>query len=378
MKIDLHLPFRHWPLKLLALVIATALWYGIAAEDKVDITMSVPLELRNLPPNMIIANQYQKVLDVSVRGSKRLLQEVQQQHLSRPVDLAKAEPGQTVVVQNTPQSVPFPRGVMVQRVQPANVTLQVDQLVERQIPLSARTVGTPAKGLILDSVQLKPATITVSGPRSLIGSVQTIETAPINVAGMNRNHTVQVSLALNSTLKALIGETMVEGSLLFRAALTRRTVPVRVHLKPEEKGLAVVPGTVNVTADIPLVLAQSTPDLASLFHASINASETGRNGWAPIRIETDERHDQVSINIVSVRPDQARLFRDSRESKESRSTKEARETKEPRFTKEARETKEPRSTKEARESHETREQPPDAKQRATPPVLEPAIKEPLS
>lgn len=372
MKIDLHLPFRHWPLKLLALVIATALWYGIAAEDKVDITMSVPLELRNLPANMIIANQYQKVLDVSVRGSKRLLQEVQQQHLSRPVDLAKAEPGQTVVVQNTPQSVAFPRGVTVQRVQPANVTLLVDQLVERQIPLAARTEGTPVRGLVLDSVQLKPASITVSGPRSLIGPIQSIETEPINVAGMNRNQTVQVSLALNSALKALIGETMVEGSLLFRAALTRRTVPVRVRLKPEEKVLAVVPGTVNVTADIPLVLVQASPDLASLFHASISAEETGQNGWAPIRVETDERHDQASIHIVSVRPDQARLFRDSRE---ARSSREGHAPKETRASRESRETKEGRGTREAKEHRET----PEPKQhQESPPVLEPALKEPLS
>lgn len=74
----LSLPFRHWPLKVLALFIGVALWYGIAVEDQVDTVLTVPLELRNLPASMIIANQYQKEVDVSVRGPKRLLQELRQ------------------------------------------------------------------------------------------------------------------------------------------------------------------------------------------------------------------------------------------------------------------------------------------------------------
>ena len=130
---DFTLPFQHWPLKLLALIIAATLWYGIVAEDQVDMIMTVPLEMRNLPPNMVIANQFKKELDVSVRGPKRLLQEMQQQNISRPVDLSNALPG-AVVVQNTPESIPFPRGVTVQRVQPANVTLMVTSFLKKAFP----------------------------------------------------------------------------------------------------------------------------------------------------------------------------------------------------------------------------------------------------
>ena len=169
----LSLPFRHWPLKVLALFIGVALWYGIAVEDQVDTVLTVPLELRNLPASMIIANQYQKEVDVSVRGPKRLLQELRQQQLSRPVNLASARPGPRLV-ENTPDSFSFPRGVTVQRVQPANVLLVVDQLVERHIRLQARTTGQPARGFTLEELQLKPDVIKVSGPFSLIGKVQAL------------------------------------------------------------------------------------------------------------------------------------------------------------------------------------------------------------
>ena len=65
--------------------------------------------------------------------------------------------------------------------QPANVLLVVDQLVERHIPLQARTTGQPARGFTLEELQLKPGVIKVSGPFSLIGKVQSIDTATIDV-----------------------------------------------------------------------------------------------------------------------------------------------------------------------------------------------------
>ena len=118
---DYSLIVQNWPLKLLALFIGITLWYGIVAEDQVDMVLTVPLEMRNLPPNMVIANQFRKDLEVSVRGPKRLLQEMQQQNISRPVNLADTQPG-PVVIQNPPESIPFPRSITVQRVQPANIT----------------------------------------------------------------------------------------------------------------------------------------------------------------------------------------------------------------------------------------------------------------
>lgn len=308
---DFTLPFQHWPLKLLALIIAITLWYGIVAEDQVDMIMTVPLEMRNLPANMVIANQFKKELDVSVRGPKRLLQEMQQQNISRPVDLSNALPG-AVVVQNTPESIPFPRGVIVQRVQPANVTLMVDQLLEKSIPLVATTSGDPARGFSLEGVRLKPEHITVNGPRSLISKVQSINTIAIDVDGLTQTSTVQVPLVLSEPLQRLIGETVVEAEILIKEPMTRRTVHyIPINLKQADKGNQASPAMVSVEAEIPAKVTRETPELNMLFRASVSGAEVDENGDAPIRVEAIHLPNHSPINILSVRPEKARLSPDT-------------------------------------------------------------------
>ena len=269
--------------------------------------MTVPLEMRNLPPNMVIANQFKKELDVSVRGPKRLLQEMQQQNISRPVDLSNALPG-AVVVQNTPESIPFPRGVTVQRVQPANVTLMVDQLLEKSIPLVATTSGEPARGFSLEGIRLSPALIKVNGPRNLISKVQSINTIAIDVDGLTQTSTVQVPLVLSEPLQKLIGETVVEAEILIKEPMTRRTVHyIPINLKQADRGAQVSPAMVSVEADIPSKVARETPELNMLFRASVNVAEADKNGDAPIRVEAINLPNHSAINILSVRPEQASL-----------------------------------------------------------------------
>ena len=307
---DFTLPFQHWPLKLLSLFIGVTLWYGIVAEDQVDMIMTVPLEMRNLPPNMVIANQFKKELDVSVRGPKRLLQEMQQQNISRPVDLSNALPG-AVVVQNTPESIPFPRGVTVQRVQPANVTLMVDQLLEKSIPLVATTSGEPARGFSLEGIRLSPALIKVNGPRNLISKVQSINTITIDISGLTQTSTIQVPLVLSEPLQKLIGETVVEAEILIKEPMSRRTVHyIPINLKEAGKDSRVEPSMVSVEAEIPAKVARETPELSMLFRASVNATEADEDGHVPIRVEAIAVPNHTAINILSVRPEQAQLAKE--------------------------------------------------------------------
>ncbi len=306
-KPDFTLPFRHWPLKLLALCIGITLWYGIVAEDQVDVVMTVPLELRNLPADMIIANQYKKELEVSVRGPKRLVQEMQQQNLSRPVNLADTQPG-VVRLQNTPESIPFPRGITVQSVQPANIILLVDRLITKNIPLVAKTAGDPARGFSLEGIRLNPEYIKVNGPFTSISKVQSINTATIDVKGLTQTSTVQVALDLSGTLRNLLGETVIEAEILIREPMTRRTVHyIPINVKNAGKDNRVSPPMVSVEADIPSKVVRETPELNMLFRASINAAEADAQGHAPIRVEAIAIPNHTAINIISVRPEQARI-----------------------------------------------------------------------
>src|SRR5210317_294252 len=92
---------KNWVLKLLSLSFALFLWYFVVGEDKVDMNVTLPVEIVNLPRDLIISNQFKKQLEVTISGQRSLIRGMAEQHISRSIDLSKATPG-TVVLQNDP------------------------------------------------------------------------------------------------------------------------------------------------------------------------------------------------------------------------------------------------------------------------------------
>ena len=66
-------PFRHLGLKILAIALATLLWLTVAGEHIVERSMRVPLEFRNIPPQLEITGDPPGTVEVRLRGSSAVL-----------------------------------------------------------------------------------------------------------------------------------------------------------------------------------------------------------------------------------------------------------------------------------------------------------------
>jgi YbbR domain-containing protein len=301
---------RHWLLKLLSLVIGASLWYFVVGEDQVEMAVTVPIELHNLPADLVIANQYRKDIEVTVRGPRRLIQEMRQQHISRPVDLGKARPG-SMVIQNDSTSIRFPQGIAVQRLQPANITLLVDRLVEKEFPITAVTRGKPAAGYVFEEVVLNPARIAVTGPQTYLAAETALETHRINLDGLTTSSQFQVHLNLSDALVKLIGETVVQANVVIREAMVRRRVegiPVNARGYGQE-GMRIVPPTVTVEADIPELVAQETPEPAMLFRAVLSGELDLETGELVVMVNGISLPGHAPIVIRSFTPQKVRIVR---------------------------------------------------------------------
>jgi YbbR domain-containing protein len=199
---------KNWVLKLLSLLFALFLWYFVVGEDKVDMTVTIPVEIVNLPRELIISNQFKKQLEVTVSGQRSLIRGMTAQHISRTIDLSKASPG-TVVIQNRPDSIPVPRGLSILRLQPPTITLLLDRLIVKELAIKPALVGQVHKDYRLDSVTADPPALEISGPQSILGQEQHLVTSPIDINGLNQSDVKQVSLALKTEIADLIGEPVV-------------------------------------------------------------------------------------------------------------------------------------------------------------------------
>ena len=260
---------NNWGLKLISLIFAVLLWYFVVGEDKVDTTVYIPVEIVNLPKELIISNQFKKQLEATVRGPRGLISGINRQRITRTINLAKATTG-TIVIRNEPETIQFPRGVTVSRIQPSHITLLIDELVEKDLPVQARTIGEPAIGHELAGVVFEPPLIKIAGPKATIGREKILTGKPIDISGLKGPTTVQVPLELRPALLELMGETVVTANVVIREKTTERTIAdVPIHLADPDSArkVTIEPNTIDIRALLPL---SSKGNQTRLFEASVS------------------------------------------------------------------------------------------------------------
>ena len=260
---------NNWGLKLISLIFASLLWYFVVGEDKIDATVYIPVEIVNLPRELVISNQFKKQLEATISGPRSLISGLNRQRVTRTIDLAKATPG-TIVIRNEPETIQFPRGVTVSRIQPTHISLLIDELVEKELPVQVRTTGAPAIGHELAGVVFEPPLIKISGPKAIVGRENLLTAKPIDISGLKGPSTIQVHLELRPALLELIGETVVTANVVIREKTMEKTIAnVPIHLSDSDSSrkVTVEPDTIDIRALMPL---SSKGSQTGLFEATVS------------------------------------------------------------------------------------------------------------
>lgn len=296
---------KDWVLRLLALLFAIFLWYFVVGEDKVDTHLLVPVELVNLPRDLVIANQVKQQLEVTISGPRGLIDGLRRQPVSRSVNLAEAKPG-TMVFRNDPETLPFPRGIEVLRVQPAHTTVLIDRLKEKQLPVQAEISGEPAAGFELVSVELEPPTIQLRGPEALLNQITLLRTMPVDIGGLNAAAILQAPLLLSQELIELLGEVTVNVVVLIREKTGEISLsnlnPVLLG-RQENLEYLLSPKTIQVRLLAPLSRHRDPAALAAGLQITLDVSELepGQHELVP-QITTGE-----FSKVVTIRPEKIGL-----------------------------------------------------------------------
>jgi YbbR domain-containing protein len=299
---------KNWVLKLVSLLFALFLWYFVVGEDKVDMNVTIPVEIVNLPRDLVISNQFKKQLEVTISGQRSLIRGMTSQHISRTIDLSKASPG-TVVIQNHLDSIKLPRGLSILRVQPPTITLLLDRLIQKELPIKPILVGKVHNSYKLQTVTADPPTLEISGPQSILGAEQDLRTSPIDINGLNGSAVKQVPLALKPAIADLIGEPVVAVRInIVELNQEMEFADIQVEIKSDAETQTgqiyqLLPPTVSITAEIPLKMAQATKDIRGLFHAEISP-ETLQAGSFELKVLVET---PPKVKIIAIKPETVTL-----------------------------------------------------------------------
>ncbi len=280
-----------WGTKLIALGIAFALWLGISGlRTNSSFTLKpVPLIIQ-LPNDMeITSNNPTQEISLLVTGDKKqieqLIAQVNARDLIASIDLTDIKSGDNIV-QLSPDtvSVVLPNGVKFVKVEPSKISVKVEKLIEKDIPVKVETEGNLPDGFELLSTNVVPAKVRVRGAESFVKSLDSISTEKINIDGLKDNYFAkQVGLnVINPRITPL--DTLVD-------------VQFRISEKQIEKSFLVPVKIENVTKKVSFTLTGGRSIIEKIQPENLKVEITkGEKGEeVPTITLPDDLQDKVEI-----------------------------------------------------------------------------------
>lgn len=119
-----QLLLRNWWLKLLSLGLACALWAVVTQAPPIEIEVTVPIELHQMPAALEVAQQIPAEVRLRLRGPESRLRALRPEEVGIVLDMSRAAPGNHVIALG-PAQAQVPPGVKVVRIVPDVVTLEL-------------------------------------------------------------------------------------------------------------------------------------------------------------------------------------------------------------------------------------------------------------
>src|SRR5262245_39096835 len=128
----MHALLQNLPLKLASLGLAVMLWFVIAGEKTSEMGLQIPVELQNFPRDLELTGDPVDTVEVRLRASPGVMQQLGPSEISAQIDLAGASEGERIV-HLTPDAIRVPFGVTVVRINPAILNLNLERTLQKVV-----------------------------------------------------------------------------------------------------------------------------------------------------------------------------------------------------------------------------------------------------
>jgi YbbR domain-containing protein len=200
-----------------------------------DKVVPVQVDHGEAPPTMTLGDETIDPTEVHVIGPATVLERVTAARASVVIQSSGIDVDQDVelvAVDSVGDAVPQVN------VDPASAHVTIPVFSNRQsktLPVRPQVTGTPAGGFEISSVTVTPPIVTVEGDADDLQTLTGIDTEPIPIGGFSETKTVDVPLALPTSVIALDAQT-VTVTIDIRAVTGTRTFEVGVRIIGAQPG----------------------------------------------------------------------------------------------------------------------------------------------
>ena len=194
--------FDHLGLKLLALVIATIMWFLVMNVEDATIIKTIsgiPVTMLNGESITENGNLYNvtdgEEVTILVQGPRSIVEGLEASNFSATADLSHLSVTNSTTISvkaNDTVSIKDAKKLTITQVD-EYVTLSIEEEVEKSVPVKVITTGTVASGYAMGTATTTPNMVTVSGPGTVIASIVEAR-AVVDVTGADKDITVTEKL----------------------------------------------------------------------------------------------------------------------------------------------------------------------------------------
>jgi YbbR domain-containing protein len=174
---------HNFGLKLLSLLIAIGLWYSIAHDPVAEIAINVPIELHNVPDNLVVSSEVIPQAQIRVRGPARVIRQLQAEEIHPVIDLAGVVPGEKTFDLTTRQ-IHLPSEAEVVQVVPSHLRISFDHSLRKEVEIKPRVTGSFASGYRIVGAQVEPSQVEIVGPEQRVKLIENAITDPVDATGV--------------------------------------------------------------------------------------------------------------------------------------------------------------------------------------------------
>jgi YbbR domain-containing protein len=244
-------------LALLSLFAAVTIWIAVTdAENPNRVAVfggAIEVRAVNVPDGLAVASIREPSVSIRVNATEDAFEELTTEDFRAEVDLSgvRQSSDQLVIAR-----VATNRNVEIVEVSPPFVTVTLEQVATKLVPVQANLVGSPPQGYSVGNVETNPTTVRVSGATSLVNLVASAG-ADVNVTGLRASLQQRTDLIPRDPRGADIrGVRLEPGNADLRIPVSQQEVTLAMTIVPTVQG-SVAEGfnLVGVSSDPPAVAA---------------------------------------------------------------------------------------------------------------------------
>jgi YbbR domain-containing protein len=216
------------------------------AANEYETDILVPIDPYKLPEGLTLIGPPLKEIEVRVQGARSALELLSLDKPRYNLDLSSVTIGVESIPIN-PDMLQMPDGVKITRVNPAYLTVRVDRRLKKPVPVTISVSGKPAASFYVDDLLVKPSTVMICGPETVLGSIDAILTKPIDINGRSESFRKETALDLAAGVEVCASSGIILAEIyIAEKEITRRFTDILVEGENTPFDFRISPPTITI------------------------------------------------------------------------------------------------------------------------------------